>query len=140
MRAIIVTGDRYANWDTWQPVVDSGIGTGNVVVIHGGANGIDSIASGQCNGDPYRSYVIVPAQWGRHGKAAGPKRNAAMLTMLTILGQHGYEIAVHAFHDSIAESKGTRDMVTQALRAGVRVWLHRTYSDPKELVGMPDES
>ena len=31
---------------------------------------------------------------------------------------------VLAFHNNIAESRGTADMIRQARRAGVAVWLH----------------
>jgi hypothetical protein len=51
-----------------------------------------------------------PADWGAHGKAAGPIRNQRML-------DEGKPDLVLAFPGG----RGTRDMITRALRAGVRV-------------------
>lgn len=54
--------------------------------------------------------VTVPANWEKHGKAAGPIRNAEMLRYNPSL--------VIAFPGG----RGTADMVTKAKRAGIEVW------------------
>lgn len=51
------------------------------------------------------------------GKVAGVLRNGQML-------EEGRPDLVLAFHDHFADSKGTRDMVRRALRAGVRTRLY----------------
>jgi hypothetical protein len=65
-----------------------------------------------------RSEIIAyPADWDRDGRAAGPIRNRLML------GRHPEIDLVVAFHDYIASSKGTRDMVRIAAGSGKLVEL-----------------
>lgn len=129
MNAVIVTGDRHATSDEWgaivrhvlEPITDYGL----LVVITGGATGIDTIAEVLAAEHRMMSAVPMEAQWNELGLSAGPKRNAAMLRVLLELREHGYaSVAVHAFHSNLAFSKGTRDMVTRALRAGTETHLH----------------
>lgn len=84
-----------------------------VTVIHGACRGADWIA-----GDVARElgYFIeeYPADWKKHGRAAGPIRNAQML-------REGKPDMVIAFHNDIDNSKGTKDMVKRARAAGIKV-------------------
>jgi hypothetical protein len=57
-----------------------------------------------------------PADWKRHGRAAGPIRNGVMAKNADSL------IAIPC-----GESRGTRDMIRQATAAGLRVWVHEYY-------------
>lgn len=60
-----------------------------------------------------------PAMWGRDKKAAGAIRNRKMLRL-------GAELVI-AFHDDLeGRSRGTKDMVGIARKAGVEVewWRH----------------
>jgi hypothetical protein len=64
-----------------------------------------------------------PADWDRHGKAAGPIRNQQML-------DEGKPDVVWAFKDDFPDSDrlphargGTEDMVRRAKRAGVPVYV-----------------
>lgn len=81
-------------------------------VIHGAARGADTCGdfAAKTLRLPVQSF---PADWERHGKAAGPIRNQRML-------DEGKPDLVLAFHDDIDSSKGTRHMVAIATRAGVR--------------------
>lgn len=137
MNAVIVTGDRHAKWDDWRHVVQRAIDIRSdqtrLVVIHGGATGIDLIAHSIAGDSFLASSVEVPAQWKLHGKSAGPKRNAAMLDILMVLRRHGYDCEVCAFHDDITGSKGTKGMVNMALGASVGVWLYTTTGEPRRL-------
>lgn len=83
---------------------------GVAVLIHGAARGADSLAAdwARRRGIPAEAY---PADWGTHGKAAGPKRNARMLA-------EGRPDGVVAFPGG----RGTADMCRQAKAAGVKVW------------------
>lgn|SRR3990167_1946725 len=56
-------------------------------------------------------FTPYPADWNKHGKAAGPIRNAAMI-------KSGAEICI-GFWDG--KSKGTFDMMTKANKAGITV-------------------
>jgi hypothetical protein len=60
------------------------------------------------------------AQWGRYGRAAGPRRNAQMLS-------EGRPDRVVAFHDHLSASVGTAHMLELARRAGLpsEVRCHR---------------
>ena len=64
-----------------------------------------------------------PAQWDKLGRAAGTVRNKLMLAA----GPN----EVLAFHNSIEESKGTKDMLRRAMRVGVRCVL---YTDSTEYI------
>lgn len=82
-------------------------------IIHGAARGADSLADfiGHnlgCRVEPF------PAQWEKYHRAAGPIRNTQMLV-------EGKPDRVLAFHRDIAHSKGTADMVKQALKAHLPV-------------------
>lgn len=78
------------------------------IIIEGGAYGADHMAKlwAQRNGI---HVCTVLAQWDKFGKGAGPKRNAAMLS----LNPDG----VLAFPGG----RGTANMVQQAKDAGVKV-------------------
>lgn len=79
------------------------------LIIQGGAFGADALASEWA----YKRDVLerqFPADWKRHGRAAGPIRNQQML-------EKGKPELVVAFPGGI----GTADMVRRARAAGVRV-------------------
>ena len=82
-------------------------------VIHGGARGADALVgvAAESLGIPVRTF---PADWARHGRAAGPIRNEQML-------REGRPDLVVAFHDDPDLGRGTADMVRRALAAGVPV-------------------
>ena len=85
------------------------------------------IIEGECRGADIQARVTAlkykltveryPAQWERFGKGAGVLRNTEML-------EKGKPDLVVAFHDNLANSKGTLDMITQALAKGVPVKLY----------------
>jgi len=81
------------------------------VIIQGMCRGVDVMAKylGEKYGFDVEDY---PADWGKHGRAAGPIRNKQML-------DDGKPDIVYAFHPNIAESKGTKNMVNQAKKRGI---------------------
>lgn len=83
------------------------------VVIEGEARGADTCGriAAQELGIPVLKF---PADWKKHGKAAGPIRNNQML-------KEGEPDLVLAFHSNIEESKGTKHMVKIARKAGIEV-------------------
>jgi hypothetical protein len=85
---------------------------GPITVIEGGANGADTLAK-SCAWQLQMNVEEYQADWTQYGKAAGPKRNQTMLDT----GIH----RVLAFHPDLSKSKGTKDMVTRAARAGITV-------------------
>lgn len=78
-------------------------------LMHGNAQGADTLASewAATLGVPSLAY---PADWKKHGKAAGPLRNAFML-------EEGKPDLVVAFPGG----RGTADMIEKATKAGVPV-------------------
>ena len=89
---------------------------GQVTVIEGDARGADRLA-GQLARERGWRLERYPADWTRHGKAAGFRRNARML-------REGRPDLVVAFTvGPLHESRGTADMVRRAQEAGVPVHL-----------------
>src|SRR5574338_573587 len=91
------------------------------VLIEGCARGADRMAEDwsldmSCSGAPQiRENIHYPAEWDKYGRSAGPIRNMKML-------DEGRPDFVVAFHDNLADSKGTRHMVEIADAAGVPVY------------------
>lgn len=85
------------------------------VVIEGEAKGADTMAR---NAAIHLGIHVerYPADWEKFGRAAGPIRNLKML-------MEGKPTHVIAFHDDIGKSKGTKDMINQARKAGLDVLL-----------------
>lgn len=79
-------------------------------MITGGATGADKHASDWGKTKPEIVRWVCKADWEKHGKAAGPKRNARMLEWKPDL--------VVAFPGG----RGTADMVRRAKAAGVKIY------------------
>lgn len=79
------------------------------IIIHGGAPGADTLAFEWVETFGGRQRVF-PADWQKHGKAAGPIRNQRML-------DEGKPNLVIAFPGG----RGTADMVRRARAAGIEV-------------------
>jgi hypothetical protein len=108
---ILICGDR--NWCNEELVREQLAKLPpETIIIEGEAKGADTLARRIAEelGLEVRKY---PAKWQTYGKAAGPIRNREML-------KENPEL-VMAFHDDIQNSKGTKDMVTIAQKAGITV-------------------
>ena len=104
------------------------------VLYEGEQRGADQLAASWAYG---QRIPVVPtrAKWTEHGecrcaageprcKAAGPRRNREQLAKaLAASDQTAARIVVLAFHRSFQESKGTKDMVEIARRAGVEAHI-----------------
>lgn len=91
----------------------------DVLVISGGAGGIDTAARVVCTDRMGLAFAEFPAPWkycGRtaYARTAGPQRNAWML-------RWGKPDMVLAFHPYLPGSRGTKHMVGLARAAGVPV-------------------
>jgi hypothetical protein len=86
------------------------------IVVHGACRGADLMAE-ECARRLEMRYRGYPARWRAHGKGAGPIRNGQMLASEPIS-------RVLAFHQNLRDSKGTRDMVTRAVRADIPVDIY----------------
>lgn len=81
-------------------------------VIQGGASGADKLAREWCYQRQSIRMWNFPADWKKHGKAAGPIRNQQML-------DEGKPTKVFAFPGG----RGTADMIRRAKAAGVPVYM-----------------
>ncbi len=80
-------------------------------IVHGGASGADGLAGSWAadNGVP---EIRVPANWKRHGRAAGPLRNRWMLDFTLV------DLVV-----AFPGGAGTANMIKQARERGIEVVL-----------------
>ena len=109
MRVLVCGGRDFYDGALLKRTLDDIVTELDVVVIHGGARGADSLASWWASTRGF-SVEIYPADWNAHGSAAGPIRNQEMI-------DKGKPDLVVAFPGG----KGTADMVRRAKAAGVLV-------------------
>ncbi len=81
---------------------------GGDVIVHGDAWGADKLAEGWAEYHGH-SVIRVPALWKRHGRGAGPMRNAVIASLPLAM--------LIAFPGGV----GTADMVARARKAGIEV-------------------
>ena len=122
---ILVCGDR--QWSDRQTIyrilLPYATQTPPVTILHGGARGADTLA-GQIAQELGMEVRAVRAEWQRYGKGAGPRRNEEMLSEHPAL--------VIAFHNDLAKSKGTADMVRKAQKRGIAVMIVTTREEEPE--------
>ena len=105
MTRILICGSRRAKpTELIEQIFDELVLVPGDVVIHGAAPGVDAEA-GRLALERGADVLPFPADWQRHGMAAGPKRNQLMLDA-------GKPERVYALPDE--NSKGTWDMVERA--------------------------
>jgi hypothetical protein len=81
------------------------------LIVHGAARGADLLAEAWAKANEI-PYFGIPAEWKKYGKAAGMKRNRAML-------QFAKPTCVVAFPGG----RGTANMCALARAANVPVWI-----------------
>jgi hypothetical protein len=112
MKYIVAGGRDFRRKRQMRLALDKIIGRDDVI-ISGGANGADDL------GESYAAWRGVgmkkmPADWKKHGKAAGAIRNQQMAQ---------YADGLIAFWDG--RSKGTKDMIERAVRCSLEVHVYR---------------
>ena len=113
---ILAYGGRdFDDWDFVYAHLDRirhGYDLKDVVVITGGARGVDTAALGWAS-DRELAAIRMPALWNTEGRAAGPLRNERMLQFaLALRGNEGKMVCV-GFPGGV----GTRDMAGRCSRA-----------------------
>lgn len=78
-----------------------------IEIVSGGAKGVDKYGEKFAQ-ETGMKCTVFPADWGAHGKAAGPMRNEQMAE---------YADALVAIWDG--ESRGTKHMIFTALKCGL---------------------
>lgn len=86
-----------------------------VNIVHGGELGVDELAETFANHNKIATKIIS-ADWKKHGKAAGPKRNQEMVNYAVPDG------ALFAIWDGY--SHGTLDCIVRAHKAGLMVYVY----------------
>jgi SLOG family YspA-like protein len=110
MRVLVCGGRYYSDREALEKYLDALHSESPIsLVIDGGASGADTLAN-QWAVERHIRAASFPADWRKHGKAAGPIRNQQML-------DEGKPDVVVAFPGG----RGTADMVARAKRAGVPV-------------------
>lgn len=108
---VLVCGSR--DWYDADAIRNELVSLSASVIIHGDCRGADRLA-GMIGEELGAEVQVYRAQWHVHGRAAGPRRNEAMLS-------EGKPDLVLAFHWDLTQSKGTKHMVGIARAAGVKV-------------------
>lgn len=112
MTRILICGDR--NWTDFKMIEDYIITLPkDTVIIEGDCRGVDKI-SGYLARKHGLEVIAVPAKWELYGNKAGPIRNQEMIDEYK-------PDRVVAFHNDLAHSKGTKNMVNLALQQGIPV-------------------
>ncbi len=114
MMRLLVCGSR--NWREHGPIRREILARQPDIIIEGGAPGAD-LLSRDVAIQLGISFLEFSAEWKRYGRAAGPIRNKRQLV-------EGKPDEVIAFHQDIEQSKGTADMVKQALKKGIPVTVY----------------
>ena len=110
MRALVCGGRDYRDKDYLWNVLD-GYGPPEITeIISGMAKGADIMAAEWAERFGFSLHKF-PADWEKHGKAAGPIRNQKMLDI-------GKPDVVIAFPGG----RGTADMIRRAQKAGIKVY------------------
>lgn len=119
MIKILICGDR--NWSNKKIIEEEVLKAleelectdrKDVIILHGGARGADSLA-GEVARELGIRIKVFPAEWEKYGKVAGPLRNIEMLDEKPKL--------VLAFHNDLSNSKGTAHTVRYAKKRGTTV-------------------
>ena len=117
---VLICGDR--NWKDREAISACVVAIPeSTPIIEGAARGADRIA-GEFGRFYGHTVFEFPADWNKHGKAAGPIRNRQMLN-------EGNPTLVIFFHNNLKQSKGTRDMVEIAVKANIPVINGRSVQD-----------
>lgn len=110
MKVIISGGRNFNDYKHLCQVCDTILSKQTEVeIVSGTANGADKLGEKYANDNGY-SIKRFPADWDKHGKSAGYKRNAQMAE---------YADALIAFWDG--KSRGTKNMIDLAKRAGLKI-------------------
>jgi predicted Rossmann-fold nucleotide-binding protein len=112
MRVIICGGRSYEDQNAVNGVLDALRSRyARLTVIQGGANGADQLAREWAFRQSSVCLINETADWKRHGRDAGPRRNQLMID------EHKPDLVI-----AFPGGRGTADMVRRARQAGIEVW------------------
>lgn len=115
---VLVCGDR--KWSDYREIEETLLLVSSIIgqieIIEGEAPGADTLARKAAEKNNWKVYRF-PADWETYGRSAGPIRNTRMRV-------EGKPHLVIAFHENLDRSKGTKNMVNQALKFNIPVWVY----------------
>lgn len=127
---VLATGSR--DWDDYLAIdmalsgIQAEFPHHKLVLFEGEAQGADRIARESIKSRLRWKVKKFPADWGKYGRVAGPRRNAEMLEALINQATPEDEIIVLAFknklHPQLAKG-GTEDMIRRCKAANIPVYL-----------------
>ena len=106
---VIIAGSRFYDDYSYVTKVIKDSGFNITEVVSGGATGVDRLGERYAQENKFM-LKLFPADWAKHGKAAGPIRNQKMAEYAEAL------IAIR-----INNSRGTTDMINRATKMGLKV-------------------
>ncbi len=110
MRVLVCGGRSFADADAlWRQLDKMHAATPITAIIHGGASGADHFA-GKWGAEHGVATEVYPAEWLKHGRSAGPRRNQRMIDEARV------DVVV-----ACPGARGTQDMVRRAKAAGLTV-------------------
>lgn len=120
MKYLLIAGSRTFNdLETFDKVTREVIGEDReITIVEGGAAGADSLAKDFANENGFPVMEFKP-DWKKYGRAAGPKRNDAMVAFIK-------ENGGKALYFWDEESKGTKQCIASAKKNGVHVVVWST--------------
>lgn len=107
MKVILTTGGR--DYEDFATVNSTLAAEAPDLIIVGDARGADSLVTSWAISHKV-PHTICPADWNKHGDAAGPIRNATMCEIADSLMRDGHSVKVIAFPGG----KGTESCINQA--------------------------
>lgn len=124
MRVLVCGGRNYSDFDTVCHTLNRVVSqVGDIdTLIHGDASGADSLAKDWAESH-HIPTLAYPAEWEKHGRAAGPIRNQRMI-------DYGKPDIVVAFPGG----RGTGDMINRAESAGLFVLKPDCFMNEAELL------
>jgi len=108
MKVLVCGGRNFKNRDALFAALDNYAAHAETIV-HGDAQGADKLAQEWAD-DRGICCMVYPANWKKHGKAAGPIRNQTML-----------DVEKPSIVVAFPGGRGTADMIKRATAAGVAV-------------------
>lgn len=110
LRVLVCGGRNYEDRETVKFTLDAlHVSRGIEAIIHGAATGADTLASWWATVNKIKN-IDHPADWAKHGKAAGPIRNQEMI-----------DVSEPDLVVAFPGGRGTEDMIKRARKAGLRV-------------------
>ena len=114
---ILVAGSRgFDDMDRLEKILEENL-MADDTIVEGGARGVDTMARQWAEARGI-SFIEMKADWAKYGKAAGPKRNDAMVEFVA-------EHKGRALFIWDGKSKGTKQCIQSAMKKELSVMIYQ---------------